>query len=884
MLLLKINLKMKPIVNAQRSVATLMALCLGCALLAQEVQVKTGANPTLGEVIRSVESQTHYRFVYASGTFDTGKRMPWGAQTMALGQLLGRLRTDLPATVSVQGRTIVMKAAGSASGAGAEGPLARTASGYVADAGTGERLIGATVTDLLSGTGTLTNAYGYFALPLRSDSCQLRIGYLGYEPAVLPKRLIGRVPLQITLVPRETQVAEVVIESGRAPEDQPQMSAFRVDPAWVRKLPAIGGEADLLRSLQLMPGMQGGTEGAAGFFVRGGSPDQNLIVLDDVPMYNVSHLFGFVSVFNTDAIRHVDLYSGAFPARYGGRLSSVLDISLKEGNLQTRKGSFSLSPVASRFTFEGPLIKNRVSFIVSGRRTFADPFIRVVSRNQKLQNGRVDGFSSYFFFDLNIKINAVISDRDRIYLSVYGGRDRYVDQNTFESRLGNETVFSDKTARIDWGNRIASLRWNHVYQPRLFSNVTVYASAYGFNTTSEDARRRISGATFEKTAFEVSSRVTDLGIKADYFWYPGKGHAVRWGFQAVSHRFLPGSSSLRQQVQGGAGSQATVFEEEIRSGEGFVYAEDEIRLGQRMRLNLGLHASGYAVGNTQYGSLQPRIMVNVKTGDRSAFKGSFSRMAQYVHLLTNSGIGLPTDLWIGVTGEIGPQQAWQAAAGYVQSFEGGWSLSTEAYYKSLDGLYAYREGASFFLSTTRIASKLVRGEGRGYGGEFLLKKESGRLTGWVSYGLSWADRLFPDLNGGKRFPFTFDRRHDVNLAANYALSARWRLSATWEFASGRAVTLPTGFFSAQGPGPALWELYSDANGFRYKPYHRLDMGITREKPVKWGISTLGFSIYNVYNRMNTFYLSLEEKADGTRAFVDNTLFPLIPGISYGIQF
>ncbi len=876
---------MKPIANSQRTVAMMWALCLSFTLAAQELQVNTGANPTLGEVIRSVESQTDYRFVYATGTFDTGRRMRWPAQTWTLEGLTSRLRMDLPATVTVQGRTIVLKAARPPSGSNSPGQSDRTASGYVTDATTGERLIGATVVDLLSGAGTLTNAYGYFALPLRSDSCQLRFGYLGYEPTELTKRMTGRSPLQIALVPRETQIAEVVIESGRAAEDQPQMSAFRVDPAWVRQLPAIGGETDLLRSLQLLPGIQGGTEGAAGFFVRGGSPDQNLIVLDDVPMYNVSHLFGFVSVFNADAVRHVDLFSGAFPARYGGRLSSVLDISLKEGNLNKMSGSFSLSPIASRFTLEGPLVKNRIAFIVSARRTFADPFIRAVSRNQKLQSGRAGGFSSYFFYDLNFKLNAVLSPRDRLYLSVYAGRDRYTDQNTFEGRFNGSASFSDKNARIEWGNRVASLRWNHVYQPRLFSNVTVYYSEYGFSTETEDMQRGRSGGQSERSALTVSSEVKDLGIKADYFWYPGKGHTVRWGMQAVAHRFLPGSSSLFQQIRNGVGGRAeSLFEEETRSGEGFVYIEDEIRIGLRTSLNLGLHASGYMVGDTRYGSLQPRAMLNFKTGTRSAIKGSFSRMTQYLHLLTNSGIGLPTDLWIGATEEIGPQRAWQAAVGYVQSFEVGWSVSAEAYYKSLDGLYAYREGASFFLNTSGIASKLVEGEGRGYGAEFLLKKETGRLTGSLSYGLAWADRLFPDLNGGNRFPFTFDRRHDINIAANYALTAKWRLSATWEFASGRAVTLPVAYFGAQGINTPIFEAYSDVNAYRYKPYHRLDLGLTSEKPIKWGVRTFGISIYNAYNRLNTFYLSLEDQADGTQKFVDNTLFPLIPGISYGIRF
>lgn len=863
----------------------MMALCLSCTLAAQQPEIDTGANPTLGEVVTAVETQTDFRFVYASGAFSTGQRLNWPARTWTLESLLARLRADLPAAISVQGRTIVLKPVQPASGPGVQGSPGSTASGYVSDAGSGERLIGATVVDQLSGAGTFTNAYGYFALPLRADSCQLRISYLGYEPRVLPRRMAGRFPEEIALRPRETQMEEVVIESSRAPEDQPQMSAFRVDPAFVRQLPAIGGETDLLRSLQLLPGIQGGTEGAAGFFVRGGSPDQNLIVLDDVPLYNVSHLFGFVSVFNTDAIRHVDLFSGAFPARYGGRLSSVLDISMKEGNLNNISGSFSLSPVASRFTLEGPLVKNRVSFIVSARRTFADPFIRAVSRNQKLQQGRAGGFSSYFFYDLNLKLNAVLSPRDRLYLSVYAGRDRYTDQNIFDGRSNGGTFLSEKNARIGWGNRIASLRWNHVYQPRLFSNFTVYYTEYGFTTETEDTDRTRSGTQLEQFGLTVSSQVQDLGLKADYFWYPGKGHAVRWGMQAVAHRFLPGSSSFLQTGANGFGNRTESFvEEETRSGEGFGYIEDEIRIGLRTSLNMGLHASGYAVGSTRYGSLQPRAVLNYKTGTRSALKGSFSRMTQYLHLLTNSGIGLPTDLWIGATEEIGPQQAWQAAVGYVQSFDGGWNLSAEAYYKSLDGLYAYREGASFFLNTTSIASRLVEGEGQAYGAEIFLKKETGRLTGWVAYGLSRADRLFPDLNRGQRFPFTFDRRHDVNIVANYALSSQWRLSATWEFASGRAVTLPVAYFGALGLNTPIFEAYSDVNAYRYKPYHRLDLGVTSEKEIKWGIRTLGFSIYNAYNRLNTFYLSLEDQADGTKAFVDNTLFPLIPSISYGIRF
>ncbi|MEZ5073062.1 MAG: TonB-dependent receptor [Bacteroidales bacterium] len=770
-----------------------------------------------------------------------------------------------------------------------------TFSGYVQDRSSGEKLIAATVYDHRSGKGTSANEYGFFSLTLEPGEVHLQVSYVGYNTHTDTFTLGANLSMNISLEP--SLMLDEVVVTTHGPRDvveDVQMSTVQIPVKEIKSIPMFMGEADVIKTIQLMPGVQSGTEGTSGIYVRGGGPDQNLFLLDGVPIYNANHLFGFFSVFNPDAISNITLTKGGFPAHYGGRLSSVIDVRLKEGNMKEFHGSGSVGLIASKIALEGPIVKDKTSFILSARRTYLDVLARPIIRQVNKANG-TEGMTGYYFYDLNAKINHKFSEKDRLYLSAYMGRDRLYINNE-EQRIDNDTSYqATMESGLYWGNLTTALRWNHVYGNKLFSNVSLLYSNYRFSTFDE-TRTLINGTQDVGYAYEYYSGIEDLGAMIDLDYRPGPAHSFRFGGKYLYHTFSPGIETLES-------TDDTLHLEfnadPIHAQEFYVYAEDNFQLGSRIRANAGLHYSGFWVNGKFYHSLQPRFTGRVLVTPDFSVKAAFSRMDQYIHLLTNSTIGLPTDIWVPATEHTGPQHSYQGALGLAYNLNNNWSFTVEGFYKTMDGLIDYSEGSSFFEYGVDWEDKIEReGKGRSYGLEVLARKDLGRLRGWVGYTLSKVEVQFDDLNNGNPFPYTYDRRHDVSVVLMFRIDDETDISATWVYGTGKARTLavsryaPDGYTFGDNYGSYDWwywgnpeiEYYHGKNGYREPAYHRLDFGINRHKEKKWGTRTWSYGVYNAYNRQNPFYLFFGYDNYGNRALKQMSIFMLIPSISYSFEF
>lgn len=759
-----------------------------------------------------------------------------------------------------------------------------TISGYVEDEETGEKLIAASVFEQKSLAGLQTNNYGFYSITLPAGVVRLAATYVGYEPFELQVDLQKDTVIMIRLRPAITlQTVEVVSTGSARPEEETQMSVVQVPIETIKKIPSLMGEVDVLKVLQLLPGVQSGGEGQNGLYVRGGSPDQNLILLDGVPVYNVSHLLGFFSVFNADAINQVTLTKGGFPARYGGRLSSVIDISMKEGNNKEFRGSASLGLIASRLTLEGPIVKEKASFIVSGRRTYLDVLVRPLLAAASSE----DEYSirpTLYFYDLNAKVNWRINDRHRVYLSTYTGEDKFALRST--QRIQNSDDYFRFDAGTDWGNLTTALRWNYMISPRFFANTTLTYSQYKFNflAGSED---RQAGTTNAFSARYLSG-IYDYAFKADFDYVPDPGHFVRFGGALTHHTYDPGAFQYRVRFDD-FNRDTTLGAMKSRSLEYYFYAEDDMRIGA-LSINAGLHYSGFRVLDDQgafYHSLQPRLGLRYQLDNRWALKASYARMAQYINLLTNEGLSLPTDLWVPSTARIAPQFSDQWAAGTTRTLWDSYEFSVEAFYKRMDNVLSYKEGADFLGLEQDWQDKVLQGMGESYGVELFLQKKIGKLTGWLGYTLAWNWRQFDDINGGRRYPFKYDRRHDASIVAVYDLTEKIRLSATWVFGTGNAITLPvTQYVIPVTSEHWFYEIESptEKNSFRMNNYHRLDvsMEFTRKRTRYERSWVIG--IYNAYNRRNPYFIYRGRDLKGDPVYRQVSLFPIIPSIAYNFKF
>lgn len=743
----------------------------------------------------------------------------------------------------------------------------QTVSGYVTDANSGESLIGVNIYVPGTSFGTTTNTYGFYSLTIDQEEAEIVVSYIGYQTQTENFTLNKNIQWDIKIVEESTKLNEIEITANEIQAQTTQMSSINLSIKDIKSVPAFLGEVDIIKTIQLLPGVQSGGEGTTGFYVRGGSPDQNLILLDGVPVYNASHLFGFFSVFNADAIKNVQLTKGGFPARYGGRLSSVLDISMKEGNMKEFHGEGSVGLIASKLTLEGPLWKDKTSFILSGRRTYFDiltqPFLPA------------DTKGGYYFGDLNAKVNHIFSRKDRVYLSYYGGDDKFYVKDISSDGY-------DESA-LQWGNNTGALRWNHLYNDKLFSNLTATYSKYEFSVGGES---KYDGFDLQKQ--EYFSRIEDYGLRLDYEYSPVSSHNVKFGASYTNHNFKPGVLQFEGSEDGVSFDSILNLSNNIVSNDMFVYLEDDWNINKRWRVNAGAHFSVYGIKGKTYTSLQPRLSARYLINDEWSIKGSFASMAQFIHLISNSGIGLPTDLWVSSTENVSPSQSNQVAIGTTRNLDGNtWELSVEAYYKTMDNLIEYKEGASFVSGTDWENNIEKEGLGEAYGTEFLIRKNKGKTTGWIGYTLAWTNRQFDNLNGGEKFSYKYDRRHDISIVLSHKFSDKFDMGLTWVYGTGVAFTAPLSKFDVIGNDQNTQQVtnYTERNGERLPAYHRLDLGMNFHKKTKWGQRTWNVSVYNAYNRQNPYFIYLQNVPSQDKSVVKQvSLFPIIPSVSYIFSF
>ena len=769
--------------------------------------------------------------------------------------------------------------------------LPRTVNGYVEDASSGERLPGATVSVPELGIGSAANQYGFYSLTVRRDSLTLAFSYLGYETATYALSLAADTTLDVALAPYAIGLEEIeVVAQADSPIDQPRMGRHEVAVEQIQSLPALLGEVDIQKTLQLLPGVQSGSEGRSGFYVRGGGPDQNLILLDGLPLYNPTHLFGFLSVFNADAMKHVELIKGGFPARYGGRLSSVVNLTMKEGNLKKYSGEVGTGIIASRVTLEGPIVKDKASFLFTGRRTLADLLARPFLPD--------DTKVGYFFYDLNFKANYIVSRKDRIYLSGYSGRDLFYVKDKWDA--------GKSRGDLGWRNRLAALRWNRLFGNRTFSNLLVGVTNYSFAIGVEEENSFSGGAGNDESRVSYVSDILDFTAKVDLEHRPSPNHYLRFGAEGISHRFSPGMLWFWSVYSGETDTDTTLTSPigVVRSGEVALYAEDDMTLFSGLRVHAGLRFAHYFVDNKRYPSIEPRLSMSRRIARQNSVKLSYVRMQQPVHFLTASTGNPFTDFWVSAMDRMPPQKSHQVAAGAVRSMKAGrYEASLEGYYKWMADLIEYKAGTQTFDSVFRNWPDLIEtGRGAAYGLEVFLQKKTGRLNGWIGYSWANAVRDFRNLNNGETFPYRYDRRHDVSLVAQYRLTKNKEISAAWVYGSGYPAWLPVGRhvvtldddydLHREKKEDRILVDYGPRNASRLGSYHRLDLAVHFRKERSWGTRTLTFGAYNAYNRRNPFVVypvpessrGYYDTDDSTFSFRQLSLFPVLPAFAYRISF
>jgi len=759
-----------------------------------------------------------------------------------------------------------------------------TIHGYIKDSTNGERLLGASIIVLPANIGATSNNYGFYSItiPVSKDTVEIRFGFVGYKQQSF--KLIPKENIKLDLALQSNAVLEEVTVTAKRnnPVYRSQMSLIQLQAKQIKSLPPVLGESDVLRAVQLLPGVQAGNEGNAGFYVRGGGADENLILMDGVPVYNAMHLFGFFSVFNSDALQTVDVIKGGFPARYGGRLSSVLDIRMKEGNKNELHGEGGIGVLAARVTLEGPIKKGRSSFMFSGRRTYADAYMRPLIRAMNDKGAE----AGYFFYDLNAKMNFYISPKDQLYLSGYFGKDKFDGNVNYDFNADTLLVNGNNFKSVmDWGNSTASVRWNHEFNKKLFNNFTAHYTKYQYNLNSTQSVLQTTGNT--ATYYQAyTSSVEDKSIRSDIDYYMNPAHFIKAGASITWHNYSPGA--FQTLVNNGSYHNDSAYHSGFMSSTEFdVYAEDDIRISSKIKSNIGLHWAGFNIQNRFFNSLQPRISVRYLLNNDMSLKASFASMSQYIHLLTNNGVGMPTDLWVPATANVPPEISSQLAAGWQYNYKNNIEFSVEAFYKKMQNVIEYAEGASFINSLNNWESKVVSGTGTSYGIEWMAQKQKGRTTGLIGYTLSWSNRLFSALNNGEQFPYKYDRRHDLKLAVTHELSKHIQLSADWVYGTGMATTLPVAVYLDNNNHEV--EVYDKRNSFRLPAYHRLDIAAKFIKQKKHYERAWVISIYNVYSRMNTYFIFRNTVYDKTTNMYKNqfykfALFPIIPSISYQFKF
>ena len=778
-----------------------------------------------------------------------------------------------------------------------------TISGLITDAVTGETLIGAGAT--VGRDGAVTNNFGFYSLTIpEKEEVKVTYSYVGYatQTVTIPARSNRTVHVQ--LVPGASLEEAVVTAQKESGIASTKMSAIEVPLQVLKSAPALFGEADVIKTLQLLPGVQGGTEGFSGIYVRGGGPDENLLLLDGIPIYNAEHLLGIFSIFQPEAIKKMTLYKGSFPARYGGRISSIVDVRTNDGNLYETHGNFGISMLADKFHLEGPLWKGRTSYSISARgmhTLLLTPILKAV---------KFDG--NYFFYDLDAKLTHRFDDRNRLYFNVYNGMDNlyYRHKETQDYTLGAPIKsFDQGKLGIRWGNTVAALRWNHVLSGKLFSNTTLAYNRYRMVMETEMLSEETVGETLSDRnlyRFDYRSGMRDWVLKTDFEYNPAPSHRIHFGGSYTHHTFIPETlTNVNQQIMDTQVQVDTTWHLKSNSRqtghEIGLYAEDDIRLGRAWTLNPGLHVSLFNTQGRSYFSVEPRLSAKVNLSQDWSAKASYSRMSQYVHLLTSSQVSLPLDLWVPITKDIAPETADQYSLGFYYSGLRGWEFSLEGYWKKMNNVLEYKDGVSFLFNSDGWENKVETGRGRAMGLELFIEKTMGKTTGWLGYTLSRSDRVFPTVNAGRWFPYRYDRRHNVNLVVNHRFNEKFDLSATWTYASGGTTTIPERSVVMMNPNGELFleEYVPSRNNYRLPASHTLNLGFNFHRKHRRGEGIWNLSIYNAYNRMNPnfvvrdtdSYMSsfVDESGSDSRYIVKSklvklTLLPIFPSVGYTRSF
>lgn len=774
-----------------------------------------------------------------------------------------------------------------------------TISGYVEDKTSGMRLIGAYVYSPMNGSGTITNEYGFFSLSLRAQrGMALRFSYLGYESA--DYEVASNKAKQQTLVQLQPSLTlqEIVVTDSLAIANSPstgKYEAFSLNND-LDQLPSLGGEVDVLRLIQQLPGAQSGTDGFGGLHIRGGNADQNLILFDGVPIYNPYHMLGLYSIFDSQIVRNVRYYRGQFPAHYGGRISSVVDVRTREGNNKTFHAQASTGLIASKFAIEGPIVREKGAFLLSARRSHLDPIIKTISRNQRAKND-VDGLFNYSFGDVVGKLNYSFSERDRVYFSFYRGADNYKNERSQLNRQGNQSEQFEERQIVNWGNTLAVGRWNHQFGSKLFSNLTLIFSQFNFTTDETIVNKFYNEGEeiFDNGSRDIYlSNIKTIGSRLDLDYIPNQHHYLRGGIALYNYQFVPGilntDNSNLLSLDDFADTIALTNKRRLTDIN--IHLEDEWFISPELVLNAGIYGSALYLTDKNYLLIDPRLSINWQASKRWKFHAAFSRTSQNLHLITRSNAGLPNDLWVPSSRKVAPQRAKLFELGADWQVHEEWLLSTSAYYKQMSNLISFLDVRTSLsnqdlIDATKWEEKIALGSGTAKGVETQLKKGKGKHQGWLSYTLAESNRIFPEINNGERFPFRFDFRHNLKAVYIFQPGGNWSFSATWNFNTGGKVSLPRSrwpYIRQDGQTDLDFINFDKKNSYQLPSYHRLDLAAKYHKKTSWGSWSFDGGIYNAYNRRNLHSIRLDYNPfENTQSYKGISLVPILPYFSFTVS-
>jgi len=772
-------------------------------------------------------------------------------------------------------------------------------SGYVADSISGEKLIGANIFDISGEHGISANVYGFYSLilPKSRDSVKLTVSFVGYKPKITIVSSSSNQRIDI-LLNRQADLPGVEIKAQRSfRSNTTEISKLELPLSNIKLLPSLMGETDLFRIFQLMPGVQAGREGTSGLFVRGGSPDQNLVLLDDIPLYYVNHVGGFISVFIPEAINSVKLYKGGFPARYQGRLSAIVDVRMKDGNMSARHGNFTFGLLSSKLTLEGPFKDKKTTYLFSARRSMFD----LLTRGFSLMSSGFKNSFGYTIYDFNGKISRRIDAKNRVNFSLYSGHDRIFSRSNDDENDNANSLNKVKSKNYtQWGNTCAAIRWNHIINDRLISNYTVGFTTFYFMFKSKaELIVKASDHTSATYKDKFKSNVNDLLLKSDFDYFLSSSHTIKFGGNMTQHFFRPASRSISFLADSSDNYDTAYYAQKIRGLETNIYIEDEYTINKKLMLNMGITIATLLTDNKMFPSVQPRLTLNYKVAEYFSLKTSYSRMSQFMHMLSNSDGGLPTDIWVPATRKAIPENASQYVMGmaWYPLKSNMIEVTAEGFYKTMKNLIDYSDGGSIIGGGSLNWESVIEtnGTGKAYGLEFMVQKTEGNTTGWISYTLSRNTRQFENINSGNPYAYKYDRTHDFSIVATHRFNESFTMSGTWVYSTGNPVTLATTQYELNNMGeydafygkPRLQQIYvyGKRNNYRLRDYHRLDLSFNFTRPRKKGTEVFSIELYNVYDRMNTFALFYEkDRKTGEIKLYSLTLFPFLPSFSWSYNF